>query len=546
MHNDTLETNNLRIFFLRPQKLLAAERAAQAGALLKGGIRQATLISRDACLLANGGYVLLDFGRELHGGVDLTLGRVTGGTNASLRITFGESAMEALSHLGEKNATNDHSPRDFSVPAQAMSHFKTGSTGFRFVKLEAAGAELELAGVQAFLEMRDLKPAGRFSCSDSRLNQIWETGAYTVQLNMQEYLWDGIKRDWLVWVGDMHPEVSTVRSVFGYDACVPKSLDLIRDETPQDAWMNGIPSYSMWWIIIHHDWYLQNGDLTYLRSQKDYLKALLRRLAGAIAPDGTYRFENAWDFVDWSSSQTQYAAAGIHGVLSMALETGAALCSFLDEQEMAGTCLMARERLRHNRLPYAGNKQMAALVSLAGLADPETVEKEVLSQNPCAGLSAFLGYYVLHARAKAGNMPGALEVIRKYWGGMLDMGATTFWEEFDLEWTKNAAPIDQLVPPGKDDIHGDFGRGCFTRFRRSLCHGWASGPTPFLSQRVLGVRPLLPGCRRVLIQPDLGDLDWAKGSYPTPYGPVSVEHRMENGIHRTQYEAPEEIEIVRA
>lgn len=98
------------------------------GALLKGGIRQATLISRDACLLANGGYVLLDFGRELHGGVDLTLGRVTGGTNASLRITFGESAMEALSHLGEKNATNDHSPRDFSVPAQAMSHFKTGST----------------------------------------------------------------------------------------------------------------------------------------------------------------------------------------------------------------------------------------------------------------------------------------------------------------------------------------------------------------------------------------------------------------------------------
>lgn len=233
--------------------------------------------------------------------------------------------------------------------------------------------------------MRDLKPAGRFSCSDSRLNQIWETGAYTVQLNMQEYLWDGIKRDRLVWVGDMHPEVSTVRSVFGYDACVPKSLDLIRDETPQDAWMNGIPSYSMWWIIIHHDWYLQNGDLTYLRSQKDYLKALLRRLAGAIAPDGTYRFENAWDFVDWSSSQTQYAAAGIHGVLSMALETGAALCGFLDEQEMAGTCLMARERLRHNRLPYAGNKQMAALVSLAGLADPETVEKEVLSQNPCAG-----------------------------------------------------------------------------------------------------------------------------------------------------------------
>lgn len=29
---------------------------------------------------------------------------------------------------------------------------------------------------------------------------------------------------------------------------VPKSLDLTRDITPVTSWMNGISTYSMWWI----------------------------------------------------------------------------------------------------------------------------------------------------------------------------------------------------------------------------------------------------------------------------------------------------------
>ena len=93
------------------------------------------------------------------------------------------------------------------------------------------------------------------------------TGAYTVHLNMQDYLWDGIKRDRLVWVGDMHPETSTIATVFGSNEVVPKSLDLSRDITPIPNWMNGISTYSMWWIIIHRDWYMHNGDLAYLQQQ---------------------------------------------------------------------------------------------------------------------------------------------------------------------------------------------------------------------------------------------------------------------------------------
>ena len=82
---------------------------------------------------------------------------------------------------------------------------------------------------------------------------------------MQNFLWDGIKRDRLVWVGDMYPEVMTILSVFGYNEVVPKSLDLVRDITELPEYMNGISSYSMWWILIQYQWYLNNGDLNYLK-----------------------------------------------------------------------------------------------------------------------------------------------------------------------------------------------------------------------------------------------------------------------------------------
>lgn len=41
-----------------------------------------------------------------------------------------------------------------------------------------------------------------------------------------------------------------------------------------------------------------------------------------------------------------------------------------------------------------------------------------------------MGYYILTARAMAGDYEGCLEAIREYWGGMLSLGATTFWEDF--------------------------------------------------------------------------------------------------------------------
>ena len=112
----------------------------------------------------------------------------------------------------------------------------------------------------------------------------------------------------------------------------------------------------------------------------------------------------------------------------------------------------------------------------------------------------------------------------------------------DYVLLKDGAALDSLS--GEYDIHGDNGAHCYIGYRHSLCHGWSSAPAAFLAERVLGIRLLEPGCRRIGIYPELGGLEWAEGEYPTPYGTVSVKCRKTgDGKISVEYKAPEQIEI---
>lgn len=238
-----------------------------AANLLKPKSGQAVLKEPDAPLILKpGAGVVLDFGVEIQGSIELFTPETKSKNASSARIRFGESVAETMTEPGERGAQNDHALRDVTVALPWLGKTTVGPSGFRFVRIEAAknGPAVQLSQVRAILQVRDVPYVGSFNSSDERLNRIWKTGAYTVHLNMQDYLWDGIKRDRLVWLGDMHPEVSVISAVFGHNEVVPDSLDMIRDVTPVTEWMNGISSYSMWWIIIHEDWYRQNGDLYYL------------------------------------------------------------------------------------------------------------------------------------------------------------------------------------------------------------------------------------------------------------------------------------------
>lgn len=519
--------------------------------LLEMTSNQITLDSRNACILRNNGDkagILLDFGFEIQGGIQVLIWGCGKEKKARLRVRFGESAMEAMSELGEKGSCNDHAARDQVVEVEFLSGTEIGNTGFRFVRIDLLDENtfIEIKSVKAVLLIKDIEYKGSFKCSDELLNKIWKTGAYTVHLNMQNYVWDGIKRDRLVWIGDMYPETSTIQAVFGHDNSVLRSLDLIRDETKLPGWMNGIPTYSMWWILIHHHWFMQNGDIEYLRNQKEYLVALLKQLSKCIDENGKDITPES-RFIDWPSSENRKAVdAGIQALHILAAEAGAKLCDILGEREISELCLKDVEKLRKFSVDYNENKQAGALMALAGLEDEKLINKNLLAVGGPKNISTFLGYFVLKARALAGDIEGCLNSIREYWGGMLKLGATTFWEDFNIEWLENAARIDELVSDGKVDVHGSYGNYCYKGYRHSLCHGWASGPTPWLSEYVLGVKVLEPGCKIVKIQPHLGDLTWAEGTYPTPKGLIHIRHeKQSNGSIISEIKAPEGIKILK-
>ena len=520
--------------------------------LLLLGNGQAELVGGKECVIRKrpDGKVsfLLDFGRELQGGIQIVTGQ-SSRKEAKVRIRLGESVSEAMCDITPENgATNDHAIRDFHFTLPWLGVAEIGNSGFRFVRIDVEEPDIDLLlkEVRATFGYRDIPYLGSFKSDNDRLNDIWMTGAYTVHLNMQEYIWDGVKRDRLVWIGDLHPELMTVNTVFGYNEVIPKSLDLIRDTTPVPNWMNGISSYSIWWLLIHKDWYLYQGNLDYLKEQKEYMTTLFNHLITKIDDKGKEMLDGT-RFLDWPSSpNVQGVDAGLQALMVMAMDAGHEMALAMGDKELADRCAKASKKLKKYIPDHNQSKQGAALMALAGLMKAEKADKEVLSVGGAQGFSTFYGYYMLEAMAKAGNYQGAMDIISEYWGAMLDLGATTFWEDFHIDWAKNAARIDELVPEGKIDVHSAYGDYCYKGFRHSLCHGWASGPTAWLSRYVLGVEVVEPGFKKVRITPHLGNLKWVEGSFPTPFGVIQIKHtKGADGKVVSDIQVPEGVELVK-
>lgn len=119
-------------------------------------------------------------------------------------------------------------------------------------------------------------------------------------------------------------------------------------------------------------------------------------------------------------------------------------------------------------------------------------------------------YYETIARIEQNNDQDAAELMRRYWGHMLDDDVRypgspplTMWERESLDG------LPTLV----------------TNFPAELVsqsHDWGAGPTAALTSKVLGVTPVLPGFARFQVRPHPLDLEWVQGQVPTPSGPIHV------------------------
>lgn len=497
------------------------------------------------------GAILLDFGSELAGSLELSVSEgISDANGVKLRMCFGESVSEAMSRVPEKNATNDHAVRDMTVLLTPWSQQTFAYTGYRFVYLELKeeNAWVDIQAVRGVLIYRDIPYLGSFECDDPILNQIYNVCVYTVHLNMQNMLWDGIKRDRLVWIGDMYPEMLTIRTVFGDCKLIDECMKFVGESNPLPGWTNNITTYGLWYLLLLKDWYWYNGRKEMVFDLKSYWKPLLEQLLALVHPEAKELLDEeelgGGFFLDWPTKYTEEAKAGTYALFRLGFLAAAELCGMTQEDVLKEKCENYAEFLNIKNMEHNCKKQIVAMLELAGMMEKEEAGA-ILAKDGGRGMSTFMSYLILTAAADTTDITCAQAMLREYYGAMLEAGATTFWEDFDLDWMKEGASIDRLLAPGEYDIHGDNGGFCYEGLRHSLCHGWSAGPAAFLAEKVLGIRILEPGCKKVSVEPQLGNLQWVKGTYPTPYGIIRVEVRREGEKIISNIDAPKDICIMK-
>ncbi len=471
-----------------PKRIIACIGVEKPENLLLRQPLQMDLIENRLTVCHPGSHIILDYGKEMRGGIRL----LTFGSDLSpVRIRFGESVGECCAELGvgeefsgkpqereispqarRQNATNDHALRDISLTLPNWSDTPVGDTGFRFVRLDFAG-EYTVKSVPCYNTILSRRTVYQYQ-GDREIEKIFAAAKRTVDLCAGSgYLWDGIKRDRLVWAGDLGPEVLAMTALYGRTAEAENSLEFVKVPLPE--WMNYQPTYSMWWIVTLRDYFRRTQAEGFVKKQLPYLEGLVEQLAQGVDENGAMHHTTSY-FLDWPHAETPEVLEGVRAINIMAAKAAVELLAHFGRSTEAAQLLLTR-LMRQEIHPTS--KLVAALKYLA-VGEITPWEKSLLLSGGIKGMSTFMGYYILTA-IHAFSPETAASVLKEYYGGMLKLGATTFWEDFEPEQAEGT-PIHILPQEGRPDCHGDYGKHCYVGYRRSLCHGWSAGVIAYIKE----------------------------------------------------------------
>lgn len=382
---------------------------------------------------------------------------------------------------------------------------------------------------------------------------------------------DGAKRDRLVWTADLAPagaaiyastyetdairdsllSLSTFQEKSGYiPACSPGPI-------PARVASGFFGDHVAWWVVVLYQYYMHTGDEALMREMFPVIKRALAYLHGQCR-GGLFRQTplNMWE---WCFTVFRLGKPSYTNVMYYwALNSAASIAHEVGEEDISIGYVSRAFRLGQNierelrdegkgvlvdttvdpgRVPQDAN----VLAIIAGLTEEPEEARRVLDyirekmwvewgstnvdipyyrltpglQPHNKRVVPFMVNYEALARFAAGDDAGALELIRRCWGTMVDTApSTTYWE-----WAGRRGGVD----------------GHFT----SLCHGWSAGVLPLLSKYVLGIRPSGPGYRSFKFDPRPSGLEWVEGRVPVPGGFIEarVERKKDGSLER-RFKAP--------
>ncbi|MDR2674907.1 MAG: alpha-L-rhamnosidase [Opitutaceae bacterium] len=283
-----------------------------------------------------------------------------------------------------------------------------------------------------------------------------------------------------------------------------------------------IPTFSLWWICMGHDYWMYRGD-------EDYLKTLLPAWRGVISfyeqllkPDHSLARVPYWYFADWTAGFANAGepprekdggsafqdllfilalddAAGMEGAFGsagMALHykdmAGAVRSTIREKYWSADRGLFADTRARRSYSQHVN--ALAVLADVIKKDEAARLMDRVLADKTIAQCTIYFRYYLHQAMNKAG-LGGRLLENLQIWRDQMALGLTT-WAE--------------MPEPSRSD-----------------CHAWGASPNIELFRILLGIDSAAPGFKKIRIAPALGGLKEASGTMPHPDGSIAAAYRVD-------------------
>ena len=467
----------------------------------------------DVCrsIEAEGG-MLYDFGKEIFGYLYIE----NANANLTYDIYYGESDKEAL----------DTAYTYITDSVSGKESYKLRQRAFRYIYVKGEAQGLKL---YADLEVLPLKQRGYFECDNELFNKIYDVSAYTFLLNCREGFFDGLKRDRWIWGGDAYQSARINSYLFFDKEIEQRTARGLIGKLPVDSHINTIMDYSLLWIIGIYEHHMNYGDLEYLKNIYPMIIEMIKFCETRLNEDGFIQgLGPDWTFIDWSDIDKTGAVCAEQMLLVRAYDCISYLASEVEQDKDSDIYYSKASELMELVNKYYWSDELGAFIDsyssgknnvtrhanifalMYGLAQDwqkEAILKNVLKNDAITKITTpYFKGYELDVLAKLGEYELIEESLTSYYGSMVNLGATTIWEEYD--------------PTMSGDEHYAMYGG---RYDKSLCHAWGASPIYIFGKYYLGVSPLEYGYEEFIVEPKLGGLGYIKGCVPINGGEVYVE-----------------------
>jgi len=457
--------------------------------------------------LQKGDTLILDFGRNMVGYLQ---GVSTG--KAKMQI----EPAEVLAELGDSwekfpasfdngyKPTRTWSPKVLDIQNNWRCSERLTFRYVRLVILEATDeivlSKLNCDEVSA-VPYQSIKPLEGFS---PKMQQIDLVAQYTLRNCIQEVFEDGPKRDQRLWLGDLRLQAMLDALTFKSDSIVKRCLLLFAGTQRDDGFiascvyntsMGGnpaigdemIPDYAMLFGSTLLNYAKSSNDLKLAKTLYPVACQQVDLVCSKWLSAGNYlEIPNSiWMLIDWSKELDRQAAE--QATLIYAINTLSELTNMIGLPKDANKWDELNEKLRAAAVERYYDKKKGLFVSgpqhqvswatqiwmvLAGVVDKKECAR--ILKNVAADASAikpgcpYLVHHLVEAYLMCDMDKEAYQLIDTYWGGMIDKGATTFWEIYD--------PENPYKSPYNSHLFNSY------------CHAWSCTPAWFLRHLVYGKR----------------------------------------------------------